>query len=189
MSIVFRPSDAQQLYERLSRLGENPCDDQGHTHISFQNFTRRLTGPRRELRNLIAALESQQTGIRIASGVTGTTTLVGIGLSFLFPPVGLTITAFGGAGYLGAQFADVGLNTIHDARLQPLLDLRFDNEVSSFLNRFGIDNMSIESFREIRDAQYNAVGSLWPEILSVTATIQNAANGPLADDLRNLRGT
>ena len=183
MSLVFRSRDANRLYQRLSRIGENPGDRSQET---FLNFTRKLTRTRRELSNIITSLESQQSGIRIASGITGTTTLVGVGLSFVFPPVGLGIAALGGAGFLGTQVTDVGLNAINDNRLKPLLDLEFENEISRFLNIYGIDELNIESFREIQDAKYNAVGSLWPEIVKIAGVIRNVANGSLLNDLSNL---
>ena len=183
MSFVLRPRDAQQLYQRLSRIGENPGDRSQET---FLNFTRKLTRARRELSNIVTSLESQQSVVRIASGITGTTTLVGVGLSFVVPPLGLGMAALGGAGFLGTQVTDVGLNAINDNRLKPLLDLQFENEISRFLNIYGIDELNIESFRRIQNAEYNAIGSLWPEIVSIAGIIESVANGPLLNDLRKL---
>ena len=188
MSFVLRPRDAQQLYQRLSRIGENPGDRSQETQISFQSFIRKLTRTKREVHNIVTALESQQTGIRIASGLTGTTTLVGVALTFWLPPIGLGLAALGGSGYLGVQVTDVGLNIKHDNRLKPLLDLEFENETSHFLSLYDINELNIESFRQIRDAEFNAVGGLWPEIAWIAESIRNVANGPLVDDLRNLRG-
>ena len=88
--------------------------------------------------------------------------------------------------FLGTQVTDVGLNAINDNRLKPLLDLEFENEISRFLNIYGIDELNIESFREIQDAKYNAVGSLWPEIVKIAGVIRNVANGSLLNDLSNL---
>ena len=178
MSSVFRPSDAQQLYQRLRTVSENP-------EVSF---TRKLTHTKRELRNIVNALESQQSSVRVASGVTGTTTLLGIGISFLLPPIGLGVAALGATGFAGSQVADVALNTIHNDRLKALLDLDFENEISNLLQLYGIDQLTIQSLREVRDADFNAVGSLWSKIVAIATTIQNATNGPLRDELTNLRG-
>ena len=184
MSLVLRPRDADRLYQRLSRIGENPGDRSQET---FLNFTRKLTRARRELSNIVTSLESQQSVVRIASGITGTTTLVGVGLSFVVPPLGLGMAALGGAGFLGTQVTDAGLNAYtHDNRLNPLLDLEFENELSRFLNVYGIDKLNIESFRKIRNTEYNAIGSLWPEIVSIAGIIESVANGPLLNDLRKL---
>ena len=191
MSVVFRPtwpSDARELYHRLSTISENPGDRSRATREAYEDFTRKLYHTRRELRNIVTALESQQSSVRIASAVTGGFGITGLLVAAVLPPVGLGIAALGTAGHVITQSTDVGLNSKNDGRLKRLLDLEFENEIATFLQLYGIGELDIETFREIRDAEYNAAGSLLPEILVVFGYITNFATGPLCEELKKLCG-
>ena len=127
MTFPLRPDT--ELYQRLVRVKENP---------EIWHFSKKIYDTRKELRNIITALESQQSSVRLASGVTGGLTVAGIALTPFFPPVGLVVAGVGAITFGGTHATDVVLNKKNDDRLiKPLIDSNFETEVANFLQQYG----------------------------------------------------
>ena len=78
---------------------------------------------------------------------------------------------------------------MNDDRLKPLIDSNFETEVANFLQHYGIDDLDIETFRKLRDAKFNAVGSLWPEIVALASiAVEHLTSGSLCNEIKKFKG-
>ena len=95
-------------------------------------------------------METQQTVVRFASGVTGGTAIAGTCVSLLMPPVGVAMFTVGATGYCATQATDAVMNINNDCRLEPLLSLQYTDQIEQFMNEYNINEIDIAELRRLR---------------------------------------
>ena len=127
---------------------------------------------RRELWYLTSAIESQQSNVRVASGVTGFLAIIGTGVSFVAPPFGVGMFALGASTYIGTKVADGVMNKGNDNRLRPLVDLQYEEKIAHFLQKYGINGIDTAELRNIRDKNVFGITDLGSELFQLTYYVQ-----------------